>query len=870
VAIHGSSTLIASAVVGSTNINSATASGVIDRIPHISETGMNDIGWQKWFDSISKKLTRAGQIAWTQLSFYGSNLTDIVLRRHSDLQEIQGGAVGDQYHLLKVHSDLFTSGTSHQLLHGSPTVPTWGAVDLTTEVTGTLPATNGGTGIATYLTGDLLYSSATNTLTKLAGNITTTRQFLTQTGSGAVSAAPAWGTIVMSDLTGVIPTLSAGTRTAPAYTDNGDGTLTLGSGVYTFYSTAAGELPLTSFTIAGATYSFTDVSTNYIVANYNGGSPTITVTTSNSTFNFTTIYPLSLVYRNGTSLHLVPTNTEGLGLANKLWSRLDHLFGVQVEPGGFLLGEVAVRQVTVTSGTAWHGTEANALAAYSSAVSELALWSHVAGVWTRSVITAYDNANYDNGTNLVALSGGKYSVNWVYRTRCILHQSSYIVLGGGNYNLAQAQQSTAPLNLPPEVRDTGFLVGRIIVLQGAAVATQIDSAFTQNFASGGVSDHTQLSNLAWSSSGHTGTASNLAGFDGAGATSYYTVASANTASAVVQRDVSGNFTAGTITAALTGTASGNPAETATTIGALIGGAADAVPNDTDFVATSLTAAGVLKKITWTNVKVFLKTYFDTLYVSLSTTRREVLSAARTYYVRTDGNDSNTGLANTAGGAFLTIQKGIDVAAGLDSSIYDVTIQIADGTYTGVMVAKSMSGSGKIIIQGNAATPANVIISNAGNLFSNSQPHTVYTLKDLKFADGHTFGMYCEAGSNTKFSNLVFGSGVGHLYTIGYAFIEATGNYSITGGAVFHLGSNCGTIKISSVTATLTGTPAFSGAFATAGFLGYFQIVTTTFTGAATGSRYSVTTNAAVQVNGHAEPYLPGNAAGTTATGGVYS
>jgi len=59
----------------------------------------------------------------------------------------------------------------------------------------------------------------------------------------------------------------------------------------------------------------------------------------------------------------------------------------------------------------------------------------------------------------------------------------------------------------------------------------------------------------------------------------------------------------------------HPQETATTIGALIGGSDDATPNDTDFVATSLTAGGILKKITWTNVKAFLKTYFDTLYAT---------------------------------------------------------------------------------------------------------------------------------------------------------------------------------------------------------------------------------------------------------------
>ena len=49
------------------------------------------------------------------------------------------------------------------------------------------------------------------------------------------------------------------------------------------------------------------------------------------------------------------------------------------------------------------------------------------------------------------------------------------------------------------------------------------------------------------------------------------------------------------------------------LGSKINGAATATPNDTDYVATS--DSSVLKKITWSSIKTFLRSYFDAYYTS---------------------------------------------------------------------------------------------------------------------------------------------------------------------------------------------------------------------------------------------------------------
>lgn len=260
--------------------------------------------------------------------------------------------------------------------------------------------------------------------------------------------------------------------------------------------------------------------------------------------------------------------------------------------------------------------------------------------------------------------------------------------------------------------------------------------------------------------------------------------------------------------------------------------------------------------------------------------REKLTASRTYYVRTDGSDSNNGLANTSGGAFLTIQKAIDVAAALDLSIYDVTIQVGAGTYSSVgNELKSIVGAGKIIIVGDETTPSNVTVTQTGSP-TNTQGgfyafgvQGVYSLRGMKLTSATAvgYGINISGGSRVEFQNMNFGSiTTYHVRAVDGATLEVTGDYTISGGAVGHVVASSSIVRCQSRTITLSGTPAFSGQFANATAAGYYIASGLTFSGSATGPRYSATLNGVVNTAGGGASYFPGDSAGSTATGGQYA
>jgi len=258
------------------------------------------------------------------------------------------------------------------------------------------------------------------------------------------------------------------------------------------------------------------------------------------------------------------------------------------------------------------------------------------------------------------------------------------------------------------------------------------------------------------------------------------------------------------------------------------------------------------------------------------TVREMLLANRTYYVRTDGNNSNNGLANTAAGAFLTIQKAVDAILLLDTNGYTITVQVADGTYTGgVYLTKPWTGGGNVTIQGNSINPQNVIVSTtSSDAFRADATSGIFSVKNMELRT--TTSGNCINGYTSKafisFNNIRFGDCAGyHILSCYGAIVQAGGDYAITGGAVSHLYAYANAnLHVSSKTITVSAGLTMTSSFAVASRGGQITAFGDTFTSyTMTCVRYTAAQNGVIYIAGGGATYFPGNSAGGTSDGGVY-
>lgn len=250
--------------------------------------------------------------------------------------------------------------------------------------------------------------------------------------------------------------------------------------------------------------------------------------------------------------------------------------------------------------------------------------------------------------------------------------------------------------------------------------------------------------------------------------------------------------------------------------------------------------------------------------------RDTLTANRTYYVRTDGSNSNTGLANTAGGAFLTITKALTVAAALDCGTFNVTISVGAGSFAETVTLPKMLGSGAFSLNGAGAGSTTIVELQVA-------AQAVWFIGGGFTITAGFFGirMFSQAKLYVQ-ASLTFGTAAtAHIgMRESHASIVFTANYTISGNAPIHWMVDGGFDDLFTygLTVTLTGTPAFSTSFAYAIAFANFTVGGMTFSGAATGQRYYCANNSGIYTGGGGASYLPGNAAGAVdaASGAIYA
>jgi hypothetical protein len=254
--------------------------------------------------------------------------------------------------------------------------------------------------------------------------------------------------------------------------------------------------------------------------------------------------------------------------------------------------------------------------------------------------------------------------------------------------------------------------------------------------------------------------------------------------------------------------------------------------------------------------------------------RQVLTANRTYYVRTDGSDSNDGLANTSGGAFQTLQKAMDVIGALDCSIYNVAVNVGAGTYTAGLVLKSVIGSGYVNFIGNTTTPSSVFIDVASGpaVNSNSAVGTFY-VQGFKLRSGNSQDIALVSRCYLFLTSNEYAGTANYRVRVSnqsFAVFGGANNFVSGGGIGFCLVERSSIATMFSCTFTATTNITYSTAFMTVRGVSYLEVSGNTFALGAftvTGSAYSVLLNGVISGTGGNTSYFPGSSAGTAASGG---
>jgi len=256
-----------------------------------------------------------------------------------------------------------------------------------------------------------------------------------------------------------------------------------------------------------------DIATNtaeYVGVEYNGGSPRI-ITKSSVDWNYDTEFPLgSVLNQNGDLYDLSNPWWISDGLTNVIERFQAEGFTKRDDyVGGLIIGVTGTRNPTLSAGTVWSRLNEFEIDAKDCSTGDTfyAFYRDGAGGWLKSetASTTYQVTYYDDNNGEPELMNNNYYANWWVFAEIDADNNGQLMLiyPQNQYSTVATAEAEEVPTFPTPWYEHGILLGRILFKQGTDAPIEVQSVFSTVFNSSQATNHANLSNLNWASSGHT-------------------------------------------------------------------------------------------------------------------------------------------------------------------------------------------------------------------------------------------------------------------------------------------------------------------------------------------------------------------------------